>query len=76
MIIRGYIFVFSRDEVIEYCQHNKMDQRIEDPTGVSTCDCIYGTADHYHVNMKSLKEYKLDGFTTSSDIKVIHFSQS
>ena len=66
----------SKDEIIVYCKHNKMDKRIDGSTGVSACDYIYGMLNNDHVNMKLPKEYEFEEFMTSSDIEVIHCSQS
>ena len=66
----------SRDEIIEYCKHNKIDEKLQYNLGINVNDYIYRMINSDHVNGKTFQEYNLDKFMTASDIKVINFSRS
>lgn len=66
----------TREEIVAYCHERGLDSAIMHDTGKSVEEYVAGMLNPVHVNGKTLAEYRIDGFMTADDVKVLSFNRS
>ena len=68
--------LYSREEIIEYCEKNDIEAKIKSSYGKSARDYVNSMLNIGHVNGKRLSEYGIFEFMKLPDIEVINFTRS